>query len=112
MKTIEILEWIIKESINGEFLNIIDVPEEGEETFEQNEEWWLNTFGGVPPHPVKPGQYLYFYISSFRSGFGEDYMYPDFSIELPDASMTFGTDYINFYRIEDGKVNTDWLKKS
>lgn len=42
MKAIEILEWICKESIEGEFLNIVDVPETS--WWEQNEEWWMQMF--------------------------------------------------------------------
>jgi hypothetical protein len=60
----KILSWIVDDSINGEFLYIIDVPEEGDESYEQNEEWWISMLGACPPYPVKPGKYLYFCTDS------------------------------------------------
>lgn len=44
MKAKDILRWIINESIEGEYLNTIDVPNEGDESWEQNESWWLAAY--------------------------------------------------------------------
>lgn len=49
MKAKEILDWIIKESINGEILHYIDVPEQGDAEWEQNENWWWNMLRSLPP---------------------------------------------------------------
>lgn len=35
MKAKSILDWIVKESINGELLNMIEVPAVGDEEWEQ-----------------------------------------------------------------------------
>ena len=98
MKTKDILEWVCKESINGEFLDTIEVPDEGVEPWEQNEEWWLGHFGMCPPFPIPRGKYLYFYTSQVfqnvcdSSGCECD---ADAQIEL------WGDDYINLYKLED-----------
>ena len=101
MKATEILEWIVKESINGEFLNLVDVPEEGEEEWQQNEEWWNTWCGSCPPHSIPSGKYLYFYTSSMPTSWGEDYMYPDAQIELCNTGDMYDYDYINLYKLED-----------
>lgn len=89
MKANAILEWVVKESINAEFLGFIDIPEEGECEWEQNEEWWNNTIGGVPPSPVNEGRYLYLYESNVDDTLGV----PDAEIELPD-------DVIHLYHVD------------
>ena len=98
MKAIELLDWIVRDSINGEFLGTIEVPCEEEQT----EEWWINTFGGVPPHSISEGKYLYFYESQLPSAEVHDmrnaYVAPDTTIELPTDS---GFDYIFLYMIEE-----------
>ena len=102
MKAIEILDWICRESIEGEFLNIVEVPEEGEHSWEQNEEWWTNMFGACPPHPIIAGKYLYYYRSSF---YGEYITDNHGNITLPDAEIELPTesdfDYIYLYKLED-----------
>jgi hypothetical protein len=101
MKTTDILEWIVKESINGEFLGIIDVPEEGSDEWEQNENWWIHQFGFCPPHSIPSGKYLYFYVSQMPTSWGEDYMYPDAQIEICNTGDMYDYDYINLYKLED-----------
>lgn len=101
MKSIEVLEWICRESINGESLNIVEVHEEGEESWEQNEEWWTNMFGACPPCPLSEWRYLYYYedatIGEMRDARGA-YVSPDAMIELPTDN---GFDYIYLYKLED-----------
>ena len=90
MKATEILEWIIRESIEGEFLNSIEVPDEYDEITPQTEEWWLDMFGGCPPHPIASGKYLYYYASSVSD-----------MLAAPDAEIELNDDYIYLYFIED-----------
>ena len=100
MKATEILEWIVNEPVSGEFLNFVDVPEEGNEEWEQNEEWWTGWCGNYPPHPITSGRYLYYYQSAicdtiyFDGKFNE----PDAKIEVPCED---GFDYIYLYKVED-----------
>jgi len=100
MKAIQILEWIIKESIEGEFLNFVDVPEEGENEWQQNEEWWNAWCGSCPPRPIQSGRYLYYYQSAICDTiyFNGQYHEPDAQIEIPDEN---GFDYIYLYKIEE-----------
>ena len=100
MKAIEILQWIFKESVNGEFLNIIEVPEEGDEPWEQNEQWWTEAMGNCPPRPIEEGKYLYFYESQVDNNLGT----ADAQIEIPEEH---GFDYINLFKIEDDKEKDD-----
>lgn len=100
MKAIQILEWIIKESIEGEFLNFVDVPEEGENEWQQNEEWWNAWCGGCPPYPIPSGRYLYYYQSAICDTiyFNGQYHKPDAQIEIPTDN---GFDYIYLYKVEE-----------
>lgn len=102
MKAIEILEWICAESINGEELNLVDVPEEGEESWEQNEEWWVNTFGMYPPEPIPAGKYLYFYQNR-DSCEPITYNGKTWAVYEPDAEIELKPfeEYIYLYRIEE-----------
>lgn len=99
MKATEILEWIVKESINGEFLNLVDVPEEGKEEWQQNEKWWNTWCGSCPPSPIPSGRYLYYYQSAIcdTMWFNGQYHEPDAQIELPCED---GFDYIYLYKVE------------
>ena len=101
MKAIQILEWVVKESIDGEFLNFVDVPEEGENEWQQNEEWWNVWCGNYPPHPIKCGHYLYYYQSAICDTIylNGQYYGPDAQIEIPDDKSGF--DYIYLYKVED-----------
>lgn len=74
----EILKWVIVESINCEKLMTIDVPEPGENEWQQNEEWWRYMVGGVPPHEIPSGEYI-LYWEDIPSG-----IY-DYEIELSDG---------------------------
>lgn len=90
-----------RDAILGEYCNIVDVPEEGDEDWQQNESWWSNTFGGVPPQSAEPGKYFYFYESNMpdpivlEDGTVPD---PDVKIEIPWDS-TF--DHIYMYKIDE-----------
>lgn len=94
MKAIDILEWICQESINGEDLNLVDVP--NVET--QTEEWWYDTMGGCPPHVIQSGTYLYLYASSIPDGMGD--VSPDAEIELCNTGSMYDCDYIYLYKID------------
>jgi len=100
MKAIHVLEWVVKESIDGEFLNLVDVPEEGENEWQQNEEWWTVWCGGCPPCPIPSGRYLYYYQSAICDSiyFNGQYYEPDAQIEIPDEN---GFDYIYLYKTEE-----------
>lgn len=95
MKAIDILEWIVKESINGEFINLVNVPEEGDNEWQQNEEWWIYQFGMYPPYPIPSGRYMYYHTSQIPYGQLEE---PDATIELPTER---GWDYIHLYKVEE-----------
>lgn len=96
MKVITILEWVIEESICGEQIGIVDVPEEGDGVCDQNEEWWCAMFGNYPPSPIPSGKYLYYYESQIDTII--DHTQPDTQIEIPTAIVF---DYINLYKIEE-----------
>ena len=105
MKAIDILNWICKESINGEDLNTIDVPKEGEYEWEQNEDWWLSMFGSYPPSPIEAGKYLYYYRSSMNR---HDYITDEFgNMTEPNAEIEIPSvqggdfEYIYLYKIDD-----------
>lgn len=92
MKAKEILDWIIKESINGEILHYIDVPEQGDAEWEQNENWWWDMLRSLPPAPVPAGKYICLYDT------GEFY--------LPrcgdaDSEIEVGDETICLYRVEE-----------
>ena len=90
MNAKQVLEWIVKESINGELLSFIDVPEEGDNEWEQNEDWWLNEMGGIPPSSVPSGRYLYFYEAIV-----------DNTLEIADVEIETNGDYILLFRIDE-----------
>lgn len=102
MKANEVLEWICKYDINGKDLRMVDVPEEGENEWEQNEEWWYNEIGNTPACSIPSGRYLYYYESDMETYDMYDergaYVEPDAMIEMP---VEHGFDYVYFYRIEE-----------
>ena len=75
----EILKWAIVESINCEKLMTIDVPEPGENEWQQNEDWWRFMVGGVPPYEIPSGEYILYWEYDIPSG-----IY-DYEIELFDG---------------------------
>lgn len=99
MKTKDILEWICRESVNGENLNCVDIPEEEWQT----EEWWINMFGNCPPAPIAEGRYLYYYLVSVGDSIEVDgrLIEPDAEIELSDPDSMFGVDYVYLYKLDD-----------
>ena len=94
MKAIDILKWICENPIDGEVLHMIDIPEEGDNECDQNEEWWYSYFGMCPPSPVPAGKYLYFYTTQVDGPDAD----PDAEIEIPER---WGFSYIHFYKIDD-----------
>ena len=97
MKKSKILDWILDNNINPILLQRINVPEEGDEEYQQNEEWWIDIFGATPSAPVMPGKYFYFYASRVVA----DELEYDAQIEVCNEDTMFGYDYINFIRIEE-----------
>lgn len=97
MKAKDILEWIVRDEVEGKFLHTIVVPEEGDEEWEQNEEWWWDTLGFVPPCPIEPGKYLYFYVSEVANDIWDS----NGGYCEPDAEIEAYNDYIHLYRLED-----------
>ena len=95
MKANVILDWIVRESIQGEFLGVIDVPDEGDVVCPQNEEWWWDSFGALPPAPIPAGKYLYYYTSQINDEINDDNGY-----HSPDAEIEDGDGSIYLYRIE------------
>ena len=100
MKTNIILEWICRKNINGKYTNIIEVPNEGNEEFEQNSCWWLDNFGGLPPCPIAEGKYFFYYESEIPYCIQHDgILYePNAQVEIPEDN---GYDYVYLYFIED-----------
>lgn len=100
MKAIQILNWIVKQSISGEILNFVDVPAKDDKFDPQDEEWWLNMFGYIPPAPIPEGKYLYYYSGSADEinfdGEFERVFEPDCTICCADDE-----ELIYFYRMED-----------
>jgi len=102
MKAIDILKWIVNESIEGELLYFVDVPEEGNEEWEQNEGWWHTWCGSCPPSAIPSGRYLYYYhcLGDF-----DDYVFLDGKFIEPDAQIELadeeGFNYIYLYKIEE-----------
>lgn len=92
MKANEILKWVVDNSISGEFLGIVDVPNEPW----QNEEWWIDYFGNCPPSPISAGKYLYAYESQVSEIIDLD---ETTQIEMPLEHGGF--DYIYLIKIDD-----------
>ena len=97
MKKRKILDWILDNGINPILLQRINIPEEGDDEDKQNEEWWIDLFGGAPSAPIMPGKYFYYYASRVFA----DKLEYDAQIEICNADNMFGYDYVNFIRIEE-----------
>ena len=94
MRAMDVILWSVRENIDWEPMHILQVPEEGEHEWEQNEEWWFNNIGSCPPFPIPAGIYLYFLESSGlepSDEFGTSI--------LADQTIELGNDYINLYRL-------------
>lgn len=61
MKAKEILECVMYLGLNGEDLTKIEVPSVDDEYTPQNEEWWQNEIGAIPPQPLESGTYIVFF---------------------------------------------------
>ena len=96
MKSNVILAWIVNDAINGEHLGIVDVPEEGEHEWEQNEGWWTDYFGNCPPHNVPAGSYLYYYQSQVSG-----WVYDGHASVRPDVEIEFPDDSVYLYRMDE-----------
>lgn len=90
MQAIKLLNWVVTNGIDGEFLGILDVPEVGENWWAQNKTWWINALGGFPQANIEPGRYLYFYES-------QNSLYP---AAFPDAMIELKNDYVYLYKID------------
>lgn len=100
MKAIQILQWAVKNSINFEHLNFLDVPSEDDLFSPQTEEWWFNMVGNCPPHPIVEGKYLMFY----RSQYDEIDFDGEYTQTFPadaEIEINAGEDTIYLYLIED-----------
>ena len=98
MKAIQILKWAVRESINFEFLNFVDVPDEHDKFMPQTEEWWQNFCGGCPPAPIAAGKYLYFYRDQYDEiNYDGEYE----RVFEPNATVEVDGTEIYLYMIED-----------
>ena len=53
-KSKRLLEWAVKNNVDLDDFNIINVPDDDEQT----EEWWFDTIGACPPCAIEKGTYL------------------------------------------------------
>ena len=103
MKATEILEWIVRCSIEGENLVLIDIPSVDDEYTPQNEAWWWNKVGGSPEEMVDAGTYLMYYPNDARDFIQlptEEYTIKEY---VPDATVRFDDDgsIVYLYKVED-----------
>ena len=80
MKALDLLRWIADNDVDGKNLTIIDVPAEPWQT----EDWWTENVGGLPPHPVRAGRYMYFGSDEGVADVYDRhcaYVAPDFEVE-------------------------------
>lgn len=94
MKAREILDWIIKYSLNGEDLNSVEISAGNE--FESQPDFILRFFGCSPDKVIQPGEYLYVYSDVLP----EDFYVSEF---LKDADLVLDCEDCKIYliRIED-----------
>ena len=97
MKALEILQWICDNSVNGEFLSIIEVPMQGIDEDQQNRAWWERMFGFAPVELIEDGKYLYFYSSQIDL---ENEPKPDAHIVLHSTDYTYGEEVVYLYKID------------
>ena len=97
MKAKEILKWMLRESVECELVNILDVPAEDDEFSPQDEEWWQNMLGAIPPAPLPSGEYVYYWRNSY-----DEIKDEHGNIVEPDATIEdYDHDDIFLYRLED-----------
>ena len=98
MKAIEILDWIVRESIEGEDLLLIDVPSVDDEDMPQNDEWWYNMIGESPEEMIDAGIYLVLYPDDAR-----DFICTPTMEYVPDATIRIndGETIVYLYKVED-----------
>lgn len=97
MKTIDIFNWFVVNSINGEFLSIIDVPEEA------SDEWWEFRFVSHPKQKVVKGTYLYYYASQICDDIKDEFgnvIEPDAKIEICNTDDMYDYDVVLLYKME------------
>ena len=103
MKAINILKCVLWTN-DTEGTGIINVPSETDEWKPQSEEWWLETFGAMPPAPLPEGKYFYRYTVGTSS---DDWLYDGQTRHEPDGICEAGvndygeTDYILMWRLDD-----------
>lgn len=98
MKAIDILKSIACRDYKENDLQFIYVPEEGTEEWEQNEEWWWNEVGALPPKPIESGTYVYFNPNQVEFTMYDKYyteVEPDVMVELTYM------EYLYFYKVEE-----------
>ena len=74
--------------------DVLNVPEEGEGENLQNEDWWIENVGGLPPASIPAGDYVCVFDTMLED---ETKTYqPDAQVEM------FGSDseVLNLYKIE------------
>ena len=98
MKAIDLLEWVVSESISGEDLLILNIPQDADD------EWFVNALGNKPDKKLTEGKYLLYYESSL----GIEWIVTRFGKQEPDATIDAGYtdakecwDYIHLYKLED-----------
>lgn len=96
MKAKDVLDWIVVNSINGEFLSMIEVPKE------QDNEWWVHYFGFLPTHHVEEGEYLYYYASQICDDIKDEFgnvIEPDAKIEICNTGDMYDNDVVLLYKL-------------
>ena len=74
--------------------DVLNVPEEGEGENLQNEDWWIENVGGLPPASIPAGSYVCV-LDMMLSDAAQVYQ-PDAQVEM------FGSDseVLNLYKID------------
>lgn len=109
MKAMTFLLWICRENVSGEELLIVDVPEEGNEEWEQNAGWWQHQFGAVPDKMVPAGKYITIYEGQYFNN-KDSFVYDDDYKKIePDVTLTFSDDgkKLWLYRLDEWMTLSD-----
>lgn len=98
MKTIDVLKSIACCDYKENDLQIVYVPKEGENEWEQNEDWWMREIGAMPPSPIESGTYVYFNPNHVEFTMYDKY----YEVVEPDAEVELTyMEYLYFYKLED-----------